>query len=163
MSYFIGFLIFVATFAAIDPAFAVDNPTPIDEAANQLLSIFFGIIIFFSAMGIMLFEKVTRSTFITGLPRYTIHNWANLEKAYLSNTILKGASMRRANLSFAYLDGADIENANIQDVDSIEGADFHDAKMGNTLVSRKHLPNDKGEPEAYKTDEDASKGNRSET
>ena len=79
---------------------------------------------------------------------------ANLEQTNLSNAILKDAFMFYADLSFAYLYGADIENTHIQDVLSIKEANFCGAKMGNTPVLRKHLPYGKGEPMAYKTNEE---------
>ena len=51
MSYFIGVLIFVATLATTDTAFAADHLIPIHDAAYRLLFLLLGIIIFFTFVG----------------------------------------------------------------------------------------------------------------
>ena len=67
MSYFIGFLIFIATLAAADPAFAADHVTPIHDAKETLSYLFAVIISLFIFFGAVLAPRMT-SLFTNWLP-----------------------------------------------------------------------------------------------
>ena len=76
MSYFIGVLIFVATLATTDPAFAADHVMPIHDANKELMLLFLSIIISFLVLGIMLSKRTTDSALTNQLlPRHITRDY----------------------------------------------------------------------------------------
>ena len=64
---------------------------------------------------------------------------ANLSKANLSHACLSNANLANANFQETQLNGVDFDN-----VFSIDGADFYDAKIGTRLMTKRDLPEGKG-------------------
>ena len=82
---------------------------------------------------------------------------ANFKRAILSEADLSETDLSEADLSEADLRDAQLKGVKLQNIRCIEKTDFRGAKIDKAPVLRKHLPNNKGNPIAYETDEEFSK------
>ena len=72
-------------------------------------------------------------------------NDARLGRVCFGGATLRGANFGNAYLNNADLGQADLTHANLQDVNSIEKANFCGAKIGDRPITKDDLPADKGE------------------